>query len=294
MLANALIGLREGLEAGLVVGILVAYLIKIGRRDVLPKLWIGIAAAILISLAVGAILTFGPYGLSFQAQEILGGGLSIVAVGMVTWMIFWMAKHARNLKGELQGQLDRAIGGSALGLVVIGVVSVGREGIETALFVWASVKSTGDPVLGTIGAVLGILVAVVIAYLIYRGFVRINLSRFFFWTGVFLIIVAAGVLLYGIGELQEVSVIPGAGVAAFSVVAVIPPSSWYGNLLGGLLNFTPEPTWLQVAAWVAYVVVTMVFFLRASGKLTPRRSARTPGTTTPGTTSPRTTADSAV
>ncbi len=286
MIPNLLIGLREGLEAGLVVGILVAYLDKVDRRDVLPRLWLGIAIAVAISLATGAILTFGPYGLSFQAQEILGGTLSIVAVGMVTWMIFWMARHARNLRGELQGQLDRALSGSAAGLVVVGVLSVGREGIETALFVWASVKSTGDPVAGTIGAILGILVSIVIAYLIYRGFVRINLSRFFFITGLFLIVVAAGVLLYGIGDLQEAGVLPGWGAAAFSVAAAIPPTSWYGHLLGGLVNFTPEPTWLQVVAWIAYVGITIAVFLRASGKL-PRRRALEPA-------APRATADTAV
>lgn len=285
MIPNFLIGLREGLEAGLVVGILVAYLNKVDRRDVLPRLWLGIMIAVAISLATGAILTFGPYGLSFQAQEILGGTLSIVAVGMVTWMIFWMARHARNLRGELQGQLDRALSGSATGLVVVGVLSVGREGIETALFVWASVKSTGDPVAGTIGAVLGILTSIVIAYLIYRGFVRINLSRFFFITGIFLIVVAAGVLLYGVGDLQEAGVLPGWGTAAFSVAAVIPPTSWYGHLLGGLVNFTPEPTWLQVITWIAYVAVTIVVFLRASGKLTPRRALEP--------ASPRATADTA-
>jgi high-affinity iron transporter len=264
VLANVLIGLREGLEAGLVVGILVAYLHKIGRRDVLPRLWLGITAAVLISLAVGAILTFGPYGLSFQAQEILGGSLSIVAVGMVTWMTFWMARHARGLSGELRAGVDRAVAGSAAGLVVLGIVSVGREGVETALFVWASVNAGANAVLGTIGAVLGILVSVVLSYLIYRGLVRINLSRFFFWTGVFLIVVAAGVLAYGVRDLQEAGVIPGITVTAYSLAAVIPPTSWYGSVLAGVFNFNPEPTVAQVIVWFAYIAVTLPLFLRAS------------------------------
>jgi high-affinity iron transporter len=269
VLANVLIGLREGLEAGLVVGILVAYLRKIGRTDVLPRLWIGISAAVAISLAVGAVLTFGPYGLSFQAQEILGGTLSIVAVGMVTWMTFWMARHARGLSTELRAGVDRAVTGSALALVALGVVSVGREGVETALFVWASVNSSGsgqgaDAVLGTIGAVLGILVAVVIAYLIYRGLVRINLSRFFFWTGLFLIVVAAGVLAYGVHDLQEAGVIPGVTVVAYSLSALVPPTSWYGAALAGIFNFTPEPTVAQVIVWIAYVAITLALFLRVS------------------------------
>ncbi|MCU1418147.1 MAG: high-affinity Fe2+/Pb2+ permease [Schumannella sp.] len=264
MLANLLIGLREGLEAGLVVGILVAYLHKIDRRDVLPRLWIGIAGAVALSLAVGAILTFGPSTLSFQAQEILGGSLSIIAVAMVTWMTFWMARHARGLSSALRADVDRAVQRSALALVILGIVSVGREGVETALFVWASVNAGANAALGTLGAVIGILVSVVLAYLTYRGLVRINLSRFFFWTGIFLIVVAAGVLAYGVRDLQEAGVLPGITVVAYSVVTIVPPTSWYGALLAGIFNFNPEPTVAQVVVWVAYVAITLVLFLRAS------------------------------
>jgi high-affinity iron transporter len=270
VLANFLIGLREGLEAGLIVGILVAYVAKLGRRDILPRLWLGIAVAILVSLGVGAILTWGPYGLSFQAQEILGGGLSILAVGLVTWMVFWMAKHARALKHELHSKLDAAIAGAGLGIVVIGFVSVGREGVETALFIWASVASSGNALLGSVSALLGIIVSAVIAYLIYRGLVRINLSRFFTWTGLFLILVAAGVLSYGVGDLQEAGVIPGWGHAAFSVAQAIPPSSWYGTVLSGLFNFTAEPTWAQFAAWLVYLAVVTPLFLRQVTATPPR------------------------
>lgn len=282
MLANALIGLREGLEAGLVVGILVAYLNKMGRRDVLPKLWIGIAGAIALALGVGAALTYGPYGMSLQSREILGGTLSIVAVGLVTWMIFWMARHARHLKGELQGQLDVALAGSALGIVVIGVVSVGREGIETALFIWASVNSSGNAVLGTIGATIGLLASVVISYLIYRGLVRINLSRFFLWTGAFLVVVAAGVIADGVGDLQEAGVIPGVTNIAYNLSGVIPASSWYGVLLTGLFQFTPEPTWARLTVWVLYIAVVLTLFLRVSlGRTKPAAVTATPAVTTP-------------
>ncbi|MBG6054770.1 high-affinity iron transporter [Salinibacterium sp. CAN_S4] len=271
MLSNFLIGLREGLEAGLIVGILVAYLNKISRRDVLPRLWMGIGAAIAISLLTGAILTWGPYGLSFQGQEILGGSLSILAVALVTWMIFWMGTHARNLKGELQSKLDAAVMGAGLGIVVVGFVSVAREGVETALFIWASVNSGSNAALGTTAAIVGILVSVVIAYLIFRGLVRINLSRFFTWTGLFLIVVAAGVLAYGVGDLQEAGVIPGNNQIAFSLATVIPPTSWYGTVLGGLFNFTPEPTWARLVVWLAYVGVVTPLFLRrvGGGRATP-------------------------
>ena len=261
VLANFLIGLREGLEAGLVVGILIAYLRKIGRTDVLPRLWVGIGAAIVVSLGTGAILTWGPYGLSFQGQEILGGSLSILAVGLVTWMVLWMARNARDLKGDLQGKLDSAVAGAGLGIVLLGFVTVGREGIETALFVWASANSSGNEPLGLAGALLGIVVAVVVSYLIFRGFVRINLSRFFTWTGYFLVVVAAGVLSYGIGDLQEAGVLPGVGAHLYSLAAVIPPTSWYGTLLSGVFNFTAEPSILQFVAWIAYFVVVGTAFV---------------------------------
>ncbi len=261
MLANYLIGLREGLEAGLIVGILLAYLGKIGRTDLRGRLWIGIGIAVTISLAVGALLTWGPYAMTFQAQEILGGVLSLVAVAMVTWMIFWMGTHGRTLSGELRGRVDQAIAGSAWALVLLGALSVGREGVETALFVWANVSGGSDPVLGTLGALAGIATAIVISWGISKGLVRFNLGTFFTWTGLFLILVAAGVLSYGIGDLQEASVIPGWGTPAYDLTAVVPAGGWLDSLLGGIFNFSPQPTWAQVIGWVAYVAVTMSCYL---------------------------------
>ncbi|TPW75832.1 iron uptake transporter permease EfeU [Schumannella soli] len=273
MLANYLIGLREGLEAGLIVGILVAYLRRSGRRDLLPKLWIGIGAAIALSLGVGAILTWGPSTLSFQAQETIGGGLSIVAVGFVTWMVLWMAKHAPTLSRELRERADAAIVGGGVGLVVLGIISVGREGIETAIFVWATVASTQDPVASFIGVVLGILTAVALAALISLGFLRIDLGRFFRWTGVVLVVVAAGVFAYGIGDLQEAGVLPGVGVHAVNLAAVIPPTSWWGIVLAGLFNVTAEPTWLQVIVWALYIAIVLPLFVLRQRATRPRASA---------------------
>ena len=212
-LANLLIALREGLEAVLVVSIIVAYLVKSDRRDALPKLWLGVGLAALIPLVAGAIMTWGPKTLTFQAQEILGGTLSFVAVGMVTWMIFWMGKNARELKGELEGSLSKTLaeGGSGWGVVWIAVVAVGREGVETALFVWATVRSSIETSImqTTAGVVTGLVLAVVLGVLIYQGAVRINLRIFFAVTGYFLIVVAAGIVAYGVGDLQEASVLPG-------------------------------------------------------------------------------------
>jgi high-affinity iron transporter len=279
VLANYLIGLREGLEAALVVGILVAYVVKVGRRDVLPRLWLGVGAAVALSLGIGAVLTFGTYGLTFQAQEIIGGGLSIVAVGFVTWMVFWMARTARGLRGELESGLERALVGGAWAVVALAFLSVGREGIETALFVWATVQSTGGGTAPLVGAVLGILTAVAIQLAIYRGVVRLDVARFFRVTGYFLIVVAAGVLAYGVGDLQEAPVLPGRASLAFDVSAAVPPTSWYGTLLQGLVNFTPTPSWLQVVVWLAYLAVVVPLFVRATRRRRPRPSGASSAST---------------
>lgn len=261
MFANFLIGLREGLEAALVVGILIAYVIKIRRGDVLPRIWLGIGLAAALSLGIGAIVTFGSYGLSFEAQEVIGGGLSIVATGFVTWMIFWMLKTARNLSGSLKAGVDKHLVGAGWGLVLVAFLAVGREGIETALFIWAAVQATGATTLPILGAGLGILVSLVLGYLIYRGIVSINLSKFFTYTGVFLIIVAAGVLSYGVHDLQEAGLLPGINSFAFDVSSAVPPSSWYGTLLRGTINFSPATTWLQAIAWLAYLVPVLTTFI---------------------------------
>ena len=273
MLANYLIGLREGLEAALIVTILIAYVVKIGRRDVLPRLWAGVGLAVLLALLLGAVLTFGTYGLSFAAQETIGGLLSIIATGLVTWMVFWMLRTARDLKGHLHGNIDKHLAGTGLGLVLVAFLAVGREGIETALFIWAAVQATGETTLPLVGASLGILTAVGLGWLIYAGMLKINLSRFFTWTGAILIIVAAGVLSYGVHDLQEAGILPGLNALAFNVSAVIPPDSWYGTLLKGTLNFSPATTWLEMFAWVAYTVPTLTLFILKSRQARPTPAA---------------------
>jgi high-affinity iron transporter len=265
VVANFLIGLREGLEAGLVVSILVAYLVRTDRRSLLPRVWAGVAVAVVVSLGFGAVLTFGPRGLTFESQELIGGSLSIVAVGFVTWMIFWMAAAARSIAGDLRGRIDRAAVGR-WSLAAVGLLAVGREGLETALFLWAATSAATDEGGGTAGplaaAAGGIAVAVVIAYLLYRGAVRINLTRFFTWTGAFLILVAAGVLAYGVHDLQEARFLPGLGDLAFDVSDTVDLNSWYGALLKGIFNFSPATTKLEAAAWLLYAVPVMVLFFR--------------------------------
>ncbi|KDA05825.1 high-affinity Fe2+/Pb2+ permease [Microbacterium sp. CH12i] len=301
MLATFLIGLREGLEAALVVGILVAYLSRIGRRDVLPRMWAGIALAIALSLGIGAILTFGAYALTFEAQELIGGGLSLIAVAMVTWMIFWMQKAARTMKATLEGGIDRALAhGSLWALVAIGFVSVAREGIETTLLLWSMVQSFGEAPVALFGALLGLLCAAVVGALIARGAVRLDLRRFFAFTGGFLVIVAAGVLAYAIMDLQEAGALPGPFTAAapldpvtgavavgwaafpfgwaFDLSALIAPGSPLAVILQATIGFMPQMTWLQVSVWILYIVIVGTFFLRG---LRPKRArSTTPSTNT--------------
>ncbi|MEO7981200.1 MAG: iron uptake transporter permease EfeU [Sporichthyaceae bacterium] len=268
MLANYLIGLREGLEATLVVSILVAYLVKSGHRDRLRPIWLGVAAAVAISLAFGAVLTFTSSNLSFEAKERFGGLMSIAAVGFVTWMIFWMRRTARFLKTELQGKLDAALLMGTVALTVTAFIAVAREGLETSLFLWAAAQSAGNGATPIVGASLGILTAVVLGYLLYRRAVTINLAKFFTWTGAGLIVVAGGVFAYGVHDLQEAGDLPGLNSLAFDVSGAIPPDSWYGSLLKGVFNFSPATTWLEAAAWLLYVVPVMVLFFR------PARTAK--------------------
>jgi high-affinity iron transporter len=281
VLANYLIGLREGLEAALVVSILVAYLVKTDRRHLLPRIWIGVGIAVAVSLGFGFALFFGPRGLTFEAQEAIGGTLSIVAVGLVTWMIFWMARTARSLSGELRGQIDSAAEGSWWALALVAILAVGREGLETALFLWSATEAvtrnsdaTWQPL---VGAGLGIATAVVLGYLLYRGAIRINLSKFFTWTGAFLILVAGGVLSYGVHDLQEAGILPGLHNLAWDVSDTIDPSSWYATLLKGVFNFSPATTVLEATVWLLYVVPVMTCFVigarRRSAPAAPAKSS---------------------
>lgn len=264
MFANFLIGLREGLEAALVVGILLAYLVKTGRTEARKALWLGVGAAVTLSLAVGAALTFGTSGLDEEAEETFGGVMSLVAVGFVTWMVFWMKRTARDISGNLQGRLDTAIGFGARAIAAVAFIAVAREGLETSLFIWAAVQSTGSGTAPVVGAALGLAAAVLVGALFYRGAVNIDLRKFFTWTGAALVVIAAGVLAYSVHELQEAGVLPGEDAHAFDLTSVIPPDSWYGSLIKGIFNLSAAPSQLELLAWFAYLLPVMFLFLRAS------------------------------
>jgi high-affinity iron transporter len=274
MLANFLIGLREGLEAALVVSILIAYLVKTGRTDRIRRVWAGVLVAIALSVGFGAVLTFTSSTMSFEAQEAFGGLMSICAVGLVTWMIFWMRRTGRHLKRELEGKMAAALDVGPLALILIAFVSVAREGIETSLFIWSTTQATS----GTqpfLGAVLGLLTATALGYLIYRSAIQINLAKFFQYTGAGLVLVAAGVLAYGLHDLQEAGWLPGLASTVFDVSAQVPLSSWYGALLKGAFNWNPAPTHIELTAWAVYLVTVMTAFMWPARSTAPKPAAST-------------------
>lgn len=273
MFASYLIGLREGLEATLVVSVLVAFLVKSDRRNKLPQVWGGVVAAVVLAVGFGAILTYTAAHLSHEGQELFDAITSLLAVVFVTWMIFWMRRTARSLSGELRGKLEDALQMGSMAVVVMAFLAVAREGLETTLLFFASVQGATTTASPLIGISLGLVTAIVIGWGIYRSALRINLTKFFTWTGLLLILVAAGIFKYGVHDLQEANILPGLNTFAFDISGVMPADSWYGTLLAGMLNITPQPSVLEAVAWVVYLVPTLVIFLL------PQRAKKTPAST---------------
>jgi high-affinity iron transporter len=262
LLGNYLIGLREGLEAALVVSILIAFLVKSGRKERLGQVWLGVGAAILLSIAFGFVLTYVAEDLlSFQQKELFEAVTSILAVAFVTWMIFWMRRFSRQLAKDLRGRLEEAIGLGSFAVVVMAFLAVAREGLETALLFYAAAQGATTSSGPLIGISLGALTAVVLGWFIYAGAIRINLTTFFRWTGLGLILVAAGIFKYGMHDLQESGLLPGLTTYAFDLSGSYDGSSWYGALLSGMVNFTATPTVLETIAWAAYLVPVLILFL---------------------------------
>ncbi|HKN96213.1 MAG TPA: iron uptake transporter permease EfeU, partial [Pseudonocardiaceae bacterium] len=261
---NLLIGLREGLEGGLVVSILLAAVRRSApaatRRPTRP-VWLGVLAALMLSLSFGAVLTFTRAELPDRAQEAFGGVLSVIAVVLVTAMIFWMRRTARDLSGELTGRVAVALRVGAGALAATAFLAVGREGLETALFLWTAVHASGATVAPLIGAAAGVAIAVALCWLLYRRAITLNLGVFFRRTAIVLVVLAGGVLAYGIGELQESTLVPGRSWLAFDITGSVGADSWWVSIIRGVTNLTPAMTWLQVVAYVLYVGIVLAVFL---------------------------------
>jgi high-affinity iron transporter len=263
MLSTFIIALREGLEASLIVGILVAYLVKSGRRSFLLPLWVGVGLAITVSLASGAFLTFTSTELSSRGEEFFAGTTSFLAVILVTWMVFWMKRTARHLKSQLEGQMSVAILGGPIAIASAAFFAVLREGLETSLFIYSNFKSVSSTPTATLGLILGLGVSISLGYLIYRSSIKINLAKFFKYTGTALIVVAAGVLSYGIHEYQELGWLPGPDFFIWDVTPWIAKESLLGGILGGTIGFDTTTSWLQFLAWSAYLATVITLYLKS-------------------------------
>ena len=224
-------------------------------------MWAGVALAVVVSFGFGALLYFTSASMSFEAQEAFGGILSIVAVGFVTWMVFWMRRAAHTMKSDLHGRMQNAVELGAVAVGTAALLAVGREGLETALFIYPTFQAQGAGAGPAIGAFLGIGAAVGLGFLIFKGTVNLDLAKFFKFTGVALIVIAAGVLAYGVHDLQEAGILPGLSNLAWDIEGYA-VTSWYGALMKGIFNFSPQMTVLQVVVYFAYLVPTMVLFLR--------------------------------
>jgi len=270
VLASFLVGLREGLEAATIVAILIAYLVNSDLRRFIPRVWVGVGAAIAASLTVAIGLSLADSALSDTASEIFEGFTSLIAVGLITWMTFWMAAHARALKAELHSKVDRAIATSSVALAAVAFFAVLREGLETSVFMWASIQAAGTSTEPLIGLSLGLIVSIVAGWAIFKGIVRINIGKVFSTVGGLLIFVAAGVLAYGVHELEEAGVIPFGGSTVFSTADIIDPEGVFGSLMRGFLGYRGTATVVEVIAWVGYVAIVGFLYRRQLNKRTTK------------------------
>jgi high-affinity iron transporter len=254
--------LREGLEAALIVGIIAAYLVKLGRRDVLRGVWLGVAGALALSVGVGLIVALTVGRLPVVVQEALEGIAAVIAVAVLTWMLFWMRRQGRAMKGELEHDVDTALAtGSMAALTGLAFVAVAREALETVLFLFALGAQTQDLIVSTlIGAALGLAAAVAIGYGIFAMGIRIDLRRFFTITGVVLIFVSAGLVAFAIHAFGEAGIIVNQG-AVWDLSGILPTNSPLGSVLAGLFGYRAAPTPLEVIGYVAYLVPVLILFV---------------------------------
>lgn len=255
MLPTFVIGLREGLEASLIVGIIAAFLIQREERRALAWMWAGVALALVLCGVTAVALRAAGRSLPFKERETLEGVLAVLAVGGVTYMVVWMRRHARQLKRSLEAHAESAlVRGSVLALVGMAFFAVIREGLETAVFLLAAFESSSSPASTGLGATLGVVTAVVLGYGLYRGGVRINLARFFRVTGFVLVIVAAGLLSAAAHDLAEAGVVTALQGRALDLTWLIQKGSVQASLITGMLGFQPTPTVAEVSLWALYAL----------------------------------------
>jgi high-affinity iron transporter len=253
---------REGLEASLIVGIVLGYLAKTENRRYFRLIWLGTAAAVVVSVAAGAALFFTIGELEGRGEQIFEGVAMLSAVAVLTWMIFWMRRQAANIKKELEAKLASAIAaGSAIGLASVVFFAVLREGVETALFLFA-IGESSTPLATGIGAVVGLAISVSLGVAIYMGSRRLNLRQFFTATGLLLIVFAAGLLAHAVHEFQEAAILPETIEHLWNTNRIVSEDSHFGKFLTALFGYNGDPSALEVAAWVTYLTFALTLFLR--------------------------------
>ena len=274
MLPTFVIGLREGLEAALIVGIVAAFLAQRGRSDALRLVWLGIALAIGACVLFAVALQVFSSSLPQLQQEMLETVISVVAVVMVTYMIVWMRRNSRHLKSDLETAASSALAtGTAWALIGMAVLAVLREGFETSVFLLAAFNASGSPLAAGLGAVIGVVVAAAIGWGIFHGGVRINLARFFRITGVVLVFVAAGLVASAIHTAHEAGWITfGQGQVA-DLTWLMPPGSIVSALITGVLGIQPRPTAIEFVGWLLFLVPMLLIVLWPA---TARRRTESP------------------
>jgi len=279
VLPTFVIGLREGLEAALIIGIIAAFLGQQGRKDALRQVWIGTAAAVAICIGVAIALQVISSDLPQRQQEGLETVVGALAICMVTYMVVFMRKHARSMKKDLQGAAASALAqGSSRALVMMAFLAVLREGFETAVFLLATFHASGDASTSWLGAVLGIVLAAAIGYGIYKGGVKLNMARFFRVTGLVLVVVAAGLVMTAFHTAYEAGWLTAGQTQAFDLSWLVRPGTPVSSLLTGVLGIQPFPVWIEVIAWLAYLVPMLALVAWPAGgpPKKPRPAASTP------------------
>jgi high-affinity iron transporter len=271
MIPTFVIGLREGVEAALIVGIVAAFLKRAGKPSDMRWMWLGVIVATALCLAGGIALHVLDRDLPEKQQELFEISVSLVAVGTVTWMILWTKRHARELKSDLEGRAASAVAnGTASALIGMAFFAVLREGFETSVFLLAAFQSSTARAAAGVGVVLGLLTAVLLGYLIYRGGTRINYARFFRVTGMVLVFVAAGVLAFAVHSAHEGGWLTLLQGRAINLTWLVAPGTVRASLLTGMLGLQPEPSFAEVVVWLLYVIPMSLFVLIPGS--TPRRT----------------------
>ncbi|MEN3270788.1 iron uptake transporter permease EfeU [Pseudonocardia sp.] len=274
MLATFVIGLREGLEAALIVGIIAGFLANQGRRDALRQVWLGVGAAVVICVAGGVALELVTADLPQAGQEGLETLIGLFAVAMVTYMIVWMRRHARGMRAELETSATAALArGSAHALVGMAFLAVLREGFETVVFLIAAFQASTSPMAAGSGALIGVVVAVVLGYGVYRGGVRLNMARFFRVTGAVLVVVAAGLLMTAAHTAHEAGWLDAGQRQAADFTWFVQPGTPVSSLVTGVLGIQPFPTVIELVVWVLYAVPLLAYVLWPQRGPAQRRSA---------------------